>query len=1464
MSKKLTGWKTKGMNRDLSVSAYNPEFAFENINLRLSTNEHNTMLSWVNEKGPARINTDNPILGIPVGTAIINSQLVLFTHEQDKRDHIYVLKYTDIEKTQMTCTEIFNGHLGFDVQYPLETLVSYEAEHIQKVYWTDGINQPRIVNIALPCKKNNGIYIDTQFDFISELQLNENVKVKKILGGNGMFAPGVIQYAFTYYNRYGQESNIFYTSPLLYISFSDRGAAPDETVDNAFKITIEHPDTNFDYVRIYSIQRTSINATPFCKRVQDIDIGTSLQEQYTAIAANEELSEEDKELAKVEALNNLTLSYIDVGTHGESIDPTELLYKGGDTITAYTIEQKDNTLFLGNIGYQPLSVSLDAEQEEEVTIEEDTRYIYPLKSSDKPYEYYNQLTSVDSEGRTVPCGGFKSGDYYRLGVQFQYKTGKWSEPLYLEDKLMTQHFSLDAGDSSKINVPIFSGTLNTAAVEKLQKAGYKKMRGVVVFPTMNDRNVICQGVLNPTVRKHGEESSSEQIGYYQSSWFFRTRNAQVNNPGSLVTISPDYDIRYQDNTVTGTDLQDNGAVNPIDIRKTEIQGHYDADEKFECAFDLCTLHTPEADFDDKIATLDFSSFKTQKVGFATFEHTMSDINIQTETPPIGNKGGGFQHKYFTSDDSRGFISGLFYDDYAVDDHKEENSDPDIFNKFDRQNSSFKWLVYLWNKSGSLNNDINRPTNAGVQSAVLKKKVISNLRYSTTLFDNTAGTSESAGLKFFNSEEVTAVKSANKLYFGNIETALVPNAVDGLYFAFDGDYADSPHDCHDSDIVTPFNSNRWWKTFNSPEHTGQSVAYYYGFWHWDAEGGSSNTGEWIKPVEESADQQVGHYYLDLVIKRDHVKMKYKSSPHLVVDIAANSQSNTFIPNVAGDEYKLSIVEITRGIESSEGLFGGTSRDALMENTWIPCGEPVPISTEKFYYSYGDTYFQRWDCLKTYPFSREDENQLVEIGSFMLETRVNIDGRYDKNRGQSNNLNMSPQNFNLMNPIYSQVDNFFSYKIMNEVHYTSKKYPNQITWSKTKTLGADVDLWTNVTLASILEIDGDRGQINKLIRLNDQLLAFQDTGIAQILYNENVQIQSTEGVPIEIANSGKVQGKRYLSNSVGCSNKWSMATSPSGIYFMDSNDKSIYLFNDQLQNISVAMGFNTWCKQNIPGAANKWNPLDYGTTYTGDLADAFDFTFDETFHPAEDGGGAITRLMSSFASYYDRLNQEVLFINKNTALACSERLQAFTSFYDYGGIPYFLNLDDTGIWVKNISNSTNSNTTIWKHQAGDYCNFFGVNKPFSMTLIGNPEPTTDKIFTNLDFRACLDNEGEYHSVDVFDYTFDYTFHPVKMLVKSDTPFDSLETWNEYQHGLANLSVRRGHQNMLHHTLDNDASLIRKFRIWRCDIPRNNYNTGRFKTDRMRNPWLYLKLQKNAAATGKVLARTEIHDIVMTYFS
>lgn len=181
MAKKYISWRTKGMNRDTSVSAFNPEFAFENVNIRLATNEGNTMMSWVNERGTRkmslRIDTTpwadktedgryvDSVEGKPIGTAALNHKLVVFTTGK-YWDCIYVFEKSDNAEYDLVGKLLHKGTLGFDVNHPIETLVSYESEDIQKVYWTDNKNQPRVINIAPSKDSCTETYGRHSFDFV--------------------------------------------------------------------------------------------------------------------------------------------------------------------------------------------------------------------------------------------------------------------------------------------------------------------------------------------------------------------------------------------------------------------------------------------------------------------------------------------------------------------------------------------------------------------------------------------------------------------------------------------------------------------------------------------------------------------------------------------------------------------------------------------------------------------------------------------------------------------------------------------------------------------------------------------------------------------------------------------------------------------------------------------------------------------------------------------------------------------------------------------------------------------------------------------------------------------------------------------------------------------------------------------------------------------------------------------------
>jgi len=173
-----------------------------------------------------------------------------------------------------------------------------------------------MINIAQPDRIVAGD--DNQFDFVRNLELNEKISIEKQLGG-GTFRPGTIQYFFTYSVLNGQESNIFYSSPLYYTSTQiSRADSPDEISSCRFNINIQRPDTKFDFLNIYAIQWSSVNV-PTARHITRLSVS--------------------------ETTNRL--QYTDVG-EGALFDVNAIPFIGGKEIIPQTIQQLENTLFLAN------------------------------------------------------------------------------------------------------------------------------------------------------------------------------------------------------------------------------------------------------------------------------------------------------------------------------------------------------------------------------------------------------------------------------------------------------------------------------------------------------------------------------------------------------------------------------------------------------------------------------------------------------------------------------------------------------------------------------------------------------------------------------------------------------------------------------------------------------------------------------------------------------------------------------------------------------------------------------------------------------------------------------------------------------------------------------------------------------------------------------------------------------------
>jgi hypothetical protein len=149
-----------------------------------------------------------------------------------------------------------------------------------------------------------------------------------------------VQWCFTYLNRYGAESNIAWISPIHYSSPDNRGGAPGENCSNSFTIRINkyEQDGGFDYIRLYHIIHTSRDQEVGVRRIADIPIPTERVEV---------------EIGGQTEMRYPVVVFTDTNTTGETVDPNELLYLGKNfSVIPNTIEQKNNTMFLGNLKQQ--------------------------------------------------------------------------------------------------------------------------------------------------------------------------------------------------------------------------------------------------------------------------------------------------------------------------------------------------------------------------------------------------------------------------------------------------------------------------------------------------------------------------------------------------------------------------------------------------------------------------------------------------------------------------------------------------------------------------------------------------------------------------------------------------------------------------------------------------------------------------------------------------------------------------------------------------------------------------------------------------------------------------------------------------------------------------------------------------------------------------------------------------------
>ena len=555
----------------------------------------------------------------------------------------------------------------------------------------------------------------------------------------------------------------------------------------------------------------------------------------------------------------------------------------------------------------------------------------------------------------------------------------------------------------------------------------------------------------------------------------------------------------------------------------------------------------------------------------------------------------------------------------------------------------------------------------------------------------------------------------------------------------------------------------------------------------------------------------------------------------------------------------LVELYRDNITEDNCFNGNSENSLENCQWCVCGLPKNIETSNnLLYGWGDTYYCRYDCMKTTMYTEEDTNQIIDTLSFMCETRINIEGCYDLYRKPDIAKYARFSNHNLLNDVYSKLSDNIVLPYINTNKLYVDSFPYNIMWSTEKFIGETLDSWLKFHSLNTISLQGEYGIITKLITFKDNIICFQPDAVSVLNYDSRLAMTAEDStMNVVMQNSKKVEGFEYLTTSYGCSNTNSVCMTDNYLYFYDIKRNCLVRFDGKtfvnltelkgmvsyfnyfLKN-SVLADFNNYIKDNVVLATDSDIVIPDPPDNPGPIYQNANKVIKKASSNSmsTDGRIIVDTAAHVLNLYYDYNTKDVYLYNSAICFAFNEQLDEFTSQYSYPGIKFMFNIYD------NLSSILDTDNSLWQTDSVTYGNIYGTCMPYYTTIKSSPK-TRENPLGMQDYI--------FESVEYVNELYDGTTYI------SDKTFDTLRTQTPYSDSTEFLRYSRFGGYYIKGNERNNwqtTNLQKMYGIWRAQLPRpamrihnedypynhirdgRSYNT-RITTNYNRYPWAAISL-------------------------
>jgi hypothetical protein len=376
----------------------------------------------------------------------------------------------------------------------------------------------------------------------------------------------------------------------------------------------------------------------------------------------------------------------------------------------------------------------------------------------------------------------------------------------------------------------------------------------------------------------------------------------------------------------------------------------------------------------------------------------------------------------------------------------------------------------------------------------------------------------------------------------------------------------------------------------------------------------------------------------------------------------------------------------------------------------------------------------------------------------------------------------------------------------------EFPHRLWASNKKIDGELLDSWRIFLINNFSEVEGQYGEINKIITIQDRFLFYQDRAMGAASINDRAIINDENGVALTLGNGGILDSYKYISRKTGTKHKFSVVSTGISVHHFDAILKKWYRYSQGPSPLSDIKGLHS-----------------HFLEYNGELLKSDRILDGKGIHGVYDRirNKVYMTFLNAKNTPSQSINSDLVQANTidNYTIIYDELLQGYDQFSDC--IPSLWLETDGKLLTCEINSSSlprpyDPLNSSYLQYEGEKNNFYGIVYPSVIEILINPKADITCVMNTLEFKS-----------EIF----------INDIEQPSLTFDSLRVLNDHQDsGTISLVV--------------DSNIVRRFRSWRTNIPRDINSPGR--DARMRDYYIKLVLSHTPSNNERLV----LHDIITNY--